>query len=86
MLLEVYMKAGESRATEASRLLNAQAVNLEALNVSLNSCSRFKSSLTIFSFRRSSLKCQLVGPSIWYRRSFHGHSGDHYTRYTKVKS
>lgn len=34
MLLEVYMKAGESRATEASRLLNAQAVNLDAADVS----------------------------------------------------
>ncbi|KIM28040.1 hypothetical protein M408DRAFT_329694 [Serendipita vermifera MAFF 305830] len=33
MLLEVYMKAGESRAIEASRLLNAQAVNLDPADI-----------------------------------------------------
>jgi hypothetical protein len=86
MLLEVYMKAGESRATEASRLLNAQAVNLDALDVSVDSCYHIKTSLTICSFRRSSLKCQPAGLSIWYLHSSHGHSGDRYTRFTKVKS
>lgn len=35
MLLEVYMNAGEAKAGDAARLLNAQAINLEASDVPL---------------------------------------------------
>jgi hypothetical protein len=47
MLLEVYMKAGDAKVTEASRLLNAQAVNLDTEDVSNSAAkSRYRQVLT----------------------------------------
>ena len=67
MLLEVYMGAGEKKATEASKLLNAQAINLEAEDVSIY-CTPEKMHTEVL--YRSFRSCHRHGPLALYPRSY----------------
>lgn len=67
MLLEVYMAAGEKKAIEASKLLNAQAINLEAEDVRAY-CTPEKHAKGAY---RSFRSCHRHGPLALYPRSYH---------------